>query len=279
MKITKVEALKKIANDIRKGVIESVYNGKSGHPGGSLSCADILTVLYFNQMNLDPKEPLAEGRDRFVLSKGHCSPALYSTLAEKGFFDRKLLNDFRNINSNLQGHPDMNKIPGVDMTTGSLGQGLSVSVGMAIASKMESMGCRVYCLMGDGELEEGQVWEAAMAASKNKLDNLCVIVDNNNLQIDGSIKEVAGLTNIDSKFESFGFNVINVNGHDIEELIISFEKAKEVKGMPTAIIARTIKGKGVSFMENQVGWHGKAPNKEEYEKAIQELNTNYIKLL
>lgn len=279
MKITKVEALKKIANDIRKGVIEAVYNGKSGHPGGSLSCADILTVLYFNQMNLDPKEPLAEGRDRFVLSKGHCSPALYSTLAEKGFFDRKLLNDFRNINSNLQGHPDMNKIPGVDMTTGSLGQGLSVSVGMAIASKMESMGCRVYCLMGDGELEEGQVWEAAMAASKNKLDNLCVIVDNNNLQIDGSIKEVAGLTNIDSKFESFGFNVINVNGHDIEELIISFEKAKEVKGMPTAIIAKTIKGKGVSFMENQVGWHGKAPNKEEYEKAIQELNTNYIKLL
>ena len=279
MKITKVEALKKIANDIRKGVIESVYNGKSGHPGGSLSCADILTVLYFNQMNLDPKEPLAEGRDRFVLSKGHCSPALYSTLAEKGFFDRKLLNDFRNINSNLQGHPDMNKIPGVDMTTGSLGQGLSVSVGMAIASKMESMGCRVYCLMGDGELEEGQVWEAAMAASKNKLDNLCVIVDNNNLQIDGSIKEVAGLTNIDSKFESFGFNVINVNGHDIEELIIAFEKAKEVKGMPTAIIAKTIKGKGVSFMENQVGWHGKAPNKEEYEKAIQELNTNYIKLL
>ena len=265
MKITKVEALKKIANDIRKGVIESVYNGKSGHPGGSLSCADILTVLYFNQMNLDPKEPLAEGRDRFVLSKGHCSPALYSTLAEKGFFDRKLLNDFRNINSNLQGHPDMNKIPGVDMTTGSLGQGLSVSVGMAIASKMESMGCRVYCLMGDGELEEGQVWEAAMAASKNKLDNLCVIVDNNNLQIDGSIKEVAGLTNIDSKFESFGFNVINVNGHEIEELIISFEKAKEVKGMPTAIIAKTIKGKGVSFMENQVGWHGKAPNKEEYE--------------
>ena len=279
MKIAKVEALKKIANDIRKGVIESVYNGKSGHPGGSLSCADILTVLYFNQMNLDPKEPLAEGRDRFVLSKGHCSPALYSTLAEKGFFDRKLLNDFRNINSNLQGHPDMNKIPGVDMTTGSLGQGLSVSVGMALASKMESMGCRVYCLMGDGELEEGQVWEAAMAASKNKLDNLCVIVDNNNLQIDGSIKEVAGLTNIDSKFESFGFNVINVNGHDIEELIISFEKAKEVKGMPTAIIAKTIKGKGVSFMENQVGWHGKAPNKEEYEKAIQELNTNYIKLL
>ena len=279
MKITKVEALKKIANDIRKGVIEAVYNGKSGHPGGSLSCADILTVLYFNQMNLDPKEPLAEGRDRFVLSKGHCSPALYSTLAEKGFFDRKLLNDFRNINSNLQGHPDMNKIPGVDMTTGSLGQGLSVSVGMAIASKMESMGCRVYCLMGDGELEEGQVWEAAMAASKNKLDNLCVIGDNNNLQIDGSIKEVAGLTNIDSKFESFGFNVINVNGHDIEELIIAFEKAKEVKGMPTAIIAKTIKGKGVSFMENQVGWHGKAPNKEEYEKAIQELNTNYIKLL
>lgn len=279
MKITKVEALKKIANDIRKGVIEAVYNGKSGHPGGSLSCADILTVLYFNQMNLDPKEPLAEGRDRFVLSKGHCSPALYSTLAEKGFFDRKLLNDFRNINSNLQGHPDMNKIPGVDMTTGSLGQGLSVSVGMAIASKMESMGCRVYCLMGDGELEEGQVWEAAMAASKNKLDNLCVIVDNNNLQIDGNIKEVAGLTNIDSKFESFGFNVINVNGHDIEELIIAFEKAKEVKGMPTAIIAKTIKGKGVSFMENQVGWHGKAPNKEEYEKAIQELNTNYIKLL
>ena len=270
MKITKVEALKKIANDIRKGVIESVYNGKSGHPGGSLSCADILTVLYFNQMNLDPKEPLAEGRDRFVLSKGHCSPALYSTLAEKGFFDRKLLNDFRNINSNLQGHPDMNKIPGVDMTTGSLGQGLSVSVGMAIASKMESMGCRVYCLMGDGELEEGQVWEAAMAASKNKLDNLCVIVDNNNLQIDGSIKEVAGLTNIDSKFESFGFNVINANGHDFKDLSIAFKEAK-MSTKPSCIIAHTIKGKGISFMENMVSWHGKSLNDEEYEKAMKEL--------
>lgn len=279
MKITKIEALKKIANDIRRGVVEAVYNGKSGHPGGSLSCTDILTVLYFNQMNINPKEPLANGRDRFVLSKGHCSPALYSTLAERGFFDKKNLKEFRNINSNLQGHPDMNKIPGVDMTTGSLGQGLSVSVGMAIASKMESIGCRVYCLMGDGELEEGQVWEAAMAASKNKLDNLCVIVDNNNLQIDGNIKEVAGLTNIDYKFESFGFNVINVNGHDIEELIVAFEKAKEIKGVPTAIIAKTIKGKGVSFMENQVGWHGKAPNKEEYEKAIQDLNANYIKLI
>ncbi len=279
MKITKIEALKKIANDIRRGVVEAVYNGKSGHPGGSLSCTDILTVLYFNQMNINPKEPLANGRDRFVLSKGHCSPALYSTLAERGFFDKKNLKEFRNINSNLQGHPDMNKIPGVDMTTGSLGQGLSVSVGMAIASKMESIWCRVYCLMGDGELEEGQVWEAAMAATKNKLDNLCVIVDNNNLQIDGNIKEVAGLTNIDYKFESFGFNVINVNGHDIEELIVAFEKAKEIKGVPTAIIAKTIKGKGVSFMENQVGWHGKAPNKEEYEKAIKDLNANYIKLM
>lgn len=279
MKITDIIALENIANDIRKGIIRAVYHAKSGHPGGSLSCADILAVLYFNIMNIDPKDPESKARDRFVLSKGHCSPAIYATLARRGFFAESDLDTFRKIDSPLQGHPDMNKVPGIDMTTGSLGQGLSVANGMALASKLDRAGCRVYCLMGDGELEEGQVWEAAMAASKNKLDNLCVIVDNNNLQIDGSIKEVAGLTNIDSKFESFGFNVINVNGHDIEELIISFEKAKEVKGMPTAIIAKTIKGKGVSFMENQVGWHGKAPNKEEYEKAIQELNTNYIKLL
>ena len=271
MKITKVEALKKIANDIRKGVIESVYNGKSGHPGGSLSCADILTVLYFNQMNLDPKEPLAEGRDRFVLSKGHCSPALYSTLAEKGFFDRKLLNDFRNINSNLQGHPDMNKVPGVDMTTGSLGQGLSSANGMAIAGKMNNKNYRVYCILGDGEIEEGQIWEAAMASNKYKLDNLCVIVDNNNLQIDGTIEEVMSSYPIDEKFRSFGFEIIKINGHDIDEILKAFEVARNVKGKPTCIIAKTIKGKGISYMENQAGWHGKAPNEEQYNLAMKEL--------
>lgn len=273
MKITDINALNKKANELRKSIIETVYEAQSGHPGGSLSCSDILTVLYFNQMNIDPKKPNDMARDRFVLSKGHCSPALYSVLALKGYFDKKDLQGFRKLDSYLQGHPDMKKVPGVDMTTGSLGQGLSSAVGMAIASKMNEAGCRVYCLLGDGEIEEGQIWEACMAAYKNKLDNLCVILDNNDLQIDGKIEEVSGLDNIEGKFKNFGFHVIKVCGHDISSLIDAFETAKQTKGVPTAIIASTIKGKGVSFMENEAGWHGKAPNKEEYERAIMELDT------
>lgn len=271
MKITKVEALANIANEIRMGVLEQVYEAQSGHPGGALSCADILAVLYFNQMNIDPKQPNAPARDRFVLSKGHCSPALYATLARKGYFDKAVLTGFRNIDSNLQGHPDMTKIPGVDMTTGSLGQGMSAAVGMAIGSKMDSAGCRVYCLVGDGEIEEGQIWEAAMTASKNKLDNLCVIVDHNGLQIDGTVEEVAGLVGIKEKFESFGFYALEIDGHDIEEIMHAFQAARQEKGRPTAIIANTIKGKGVSFMEGKAEWHGKAPNKEQYEEAMNEL--------
>ena len=275
MKITDVKALEKIANDIRIGVIEAVYSAKSGHPGGSLSCADILTVLYFNQMNINEKEPNAKVRDRFVLSKGHCSPALYSTLARKGYFEKERLLTFRNIESNLQGHPDMNKVPGVDMTSGSLGQGLSVANGMALASKLNGDGYRVYCLLGDGEIEEGQVWEAAMTSNKYKLDNLCVIVDNNNLQIDGKIEEVIGLTNIGDKFKSFGFEVLQIDGNNIEELLNAFNVAKQIKGRPTVIIAKTIKGKGVSFMENKVEWHGRAPKEEEYKQAIEELSKKY----
>lgn len=271
LKVTDVKELEKIANEIRIGIVKEVYSGKSGHPGGSLSCADILTVLYFNQMNIDPKDPKSNARDRFVLSKGHASPALYSTLASRGYFDKEELTTFRGIDSILQGHPDMKHIPGVDMSTGSLGQGLSCANGMAMASKLNKDGNRVYCLVGDGEIEEGQIWEAAMSASHYKLDNLCVIVDNNNLQIDGSIEEVMSSYPIDEKFKSFGFYVINVDGHNIEELINAFNEAKTVKGKPTAIIAKTIKGKGVSFMENQVGWHGKAPNEEQYEIAIKEL--------
>ena len=271
MKITKIEDLEKIANDIRVNIIKTVYNAQSGHPGGSLSCADIMAVLYFNQMNINPNDPRAEGRDRFVLSKGHCSPALYSTLAAKGYFQEDELTKFRKFDSNLQGHPDMNKVPGVDMTSGSLGQGLSVANGMALSSKMGSMGYRVYCLLGDGELEEGQVWEAAMTSSKYKLDNLCVIVDNNNLQIDGEIQNVKGLNKIEEKFESFGFNVITVDGNDVEQLIDAFDRAKMMKGAPTAIVAKTTKGKGVSFMENNASWHGKAPNEDEYNLAIREL--------
>ncbi len=271
MKVTKTEALEKIAKDIRKNIVKTVYNAQSGHPGGSLSCADILTVLYFNQMNINPQEPNAEGRDRFVLSKGHCSPALYSTLARRGYFDEKELDGFRKLTSKLQGHPDMNKVPGVDMTSGSLGQGLSIANGMALSSKMGNMGYRVYCLLGDGEIEEGQVWEAAMTSSKYNLDNLCVIVDNNNLQIDGNIKDVKGLNKIEEKFESFGFNVITVDGNNVEQLIDGFDRAKMTKGAPTAIIARTVKGKGVSFMENNASWHGKAPNEEQYVMAMEEL--------
>ena len=276
MKITNVEALKKIAVEVRKGIIEAVYNAKSGHPGGALSCADILTVLYFNQMNVDEKKPNDPNRDRLVLSKGHACPALYSVLAQKGYFDKELLKTFRKIGSDLQGHPDMKKVPGVDMTTGSLGQGLSAAVGMAIASKMDKAGCKVYCIVGDGEIEEGQVWEALTAASKNKLDNLCVILDNNNLQIDGEIEKVGGMNNLTERFQSFGINVINVDGHNIDNLIDAFTTAKQTKGNPNVIIAKTIKGKGVSFMENQAGWHGKAPNEEEHNLAMEELNSSLI---
>ena len=279
MKITKVEGLANIANDIRIEIIEQVYNANSGHPGGSLSCADILAVLYFNQMNIDSENPNAKGRDRFVLSKGHCAPALYATLARKGYFDKELLKGFRKVESNLQGHPDMKKVPGVDMSTGSLGQGLSAAVGMAIGSKMEHEGYRVYCLLGDGELEEGQVWEAAMSASKNKLDNLCAILDYNHLQIDGKVEDVAGLVDVQAKFESFGFKVINVDGHNIEQLIEAFSIARHQKGMPSIIIANTIKGKGVSFMENEVSWHGRAPSKEQYEQAMNELKLKELTFL
>ena len=271
MKITEVQELQKKAIEVRKGIINAVYYGKSGHPGGSLSIADILTVLYFNELNIDEKNPKWEERDRLVLSKGHCSPALYSCLANRGFFDVEKLKTFRNIESNLQGHPDMNKVPGVDMTTGSLGQGLSSANGMAIAGKMDKKDYRVYCILGDGEIEEGQVWEAAMASNKYKLDNLCVIIDNNNLQIDGTIEEVMSSYPIDEKFRSFGFEIIKIDGHDIEEILKAFEVDKNIKGKPTCIIAKTIKGKGISFMENQVSWHGKAPNEEQYNIAMKEL--------
>lgn len=276
MKITSVEALKKIANQVRQGIIEEVYAAQSGHPGGSLSCADILTVLYFNQMNINPEKPEDKNRDRFVLSKGHCAPALYSVLAQKEYFNKQELKTFRKVNSKLQGHPDMKKVSGVDMTSGSLGQGLSAAVGMAIASKMDEAGCRIYCLLGDGEIEEGQIWEAMMAASKNQLDNLCIILDNNNLQIDGEVEKVAGLNHIADKFESFGIHTVIVDGHNISNLIDAFTTAKQTKGMPTAIIAKTTKGKGVSFMENQAAWHGKAPNQEEYEQAMSELQTDLL---
>ena len=271
MKITDVKELENIAKKIRLGIIEQVYNGKSGHPGGSLSCTDILTVLYFNQMNISPENPKSPKRDRFVLSKGHASPALYSTLAHRGYFNIEELKTFRNIESKLQGHPDMNKVDGVDMTSGSLGQGLSVANGMAIAGKLDKKQYRVYAILGDGEIEEGQIWEAAMASSKYKLDNLCVIVDNNNLQIDGTIEEVMNSKPIDEKFQKFGFETITIDGHNISEIMEAFNKAKEIKGKPACIIAKTIKGKGVSFMENQVGWHGKAPNDEQFKQAIQEL--------
>lgn len=271
MKVSDVQELKKIANNVRIGIIEGTYNAKSGHPGGSLSIADILTVLYFNQMNVDPKNPNAKGRDRLVLSKGHVAPALYGVLAEKGYFDKKEIKNLRKIDSMLQGHPDMNKTLGVDMSTGSLGQGLSVANGMAMASKLDHEGVRVYCICGDGEIQEGQVWEAAMTASHYKLDNLCVVIDNNNLQIDGKVDEVMSIYPIDEKFKSFGFEVITIDGHDIKQIIDAFNKAKQVKGKPTAIIAKTIKGKGVSFMENVADWHGKAPKEEEYKIAMKEL--------
>lgn len=273
MKVTKIEALEKIANRIRMDIITEIYYGKSGHPGGSLSIADILAVLYYNEMNINPKAPKDESRDRLVLSKGHASSALYAVLAEKGFFSKDDLLTFRNINSNLQGHPDMNKAQGVDMTTGSLGQGLSVANGMALASKMDSMGYRVYCILGDGELDEGQIWEAAMTASTYKLDNLCAIVDCNGLQLTGKTNEIKGLNvdDIEDKFRSFGFNVISINGNDVFSILNAFQLAEITKGKPTVILAKTKKGKGVSFMEDNVAWHGRALNDEEYKKAMEEL--------
>jgi len=259
------------ATQVRMDIIEAVYNAKSGHPGGSLSSADILTYLYFNVLNIDPQNPKMENRDRFVLSKGHCSPLLYSVLAERGYFPREHVKTFRKIDSNLQGHPDMKNIPGVDMSTGSLGQGVSTACGMALAAKLNKKDYRVYSLLGDGEIQEGQVWEAAMFASHYKLDNLCIVVDNNGLQIDGKIDDVMSPYPIDEKFAAFGWNVINIDGHNFDEIEAAFAAAKTVSGKPTAIIAKTIKGKGVSFMENQVGWHGSAPNDEQYAQAVAEI--------
>ena len=278
MKITDIEELKNIANKVRIGIIEEVYNAKSGHPGGSLSVADILTVLYFNQMNIDENNPKSKSRDRLVLSKGHVAPALYAVLAEKGYFGKDELKKLRKVDGMLQGHPDMNKIPGIDMSTGSLGQGLSVANGMAIASKMDGLGCRVYCILGDGEIEEGQIWEAAMTANKYNLDNLCVILDSNGLQIDGKVLEVKSLDCLMSKWESFGFNVISCNGNDIDMLLDAFAKAKHTKGQPSIIMAETVKGKGVPFMENKAEWHGKAPSEEEYGKAIKALKLEEDKI-
>ena len=273
MKVTEEDILnlKRISNNVRKSIVEEVYSAQSGHPGGALSCADILTVLYFNQMNIDPEKKDDLNRDRLVLSKGHASAALYAVLAERGYFSKDELKGFRKLGSMLQGHPDMKHIPGVDMTAGSLGQGLSVANGMAISSKLDERGFRVYCIVGDGEIEEGQIWEAAMASAHYKLDNLCLVVDNNNLQIDGKVSDVMSVYPLKEKFEAFGFEVLEVDGNDIDELITVFDKAKTVKGKPTAIIAKTIKGKGVSFMEDNVGWHGKAPNEEEYKLALTEL--------
>ena len=263
--------LMKTANEIRKGIVTALHSAKAGHPGGSLSATEIFTYLYFEEMNVDPKDPKKADRDRFVLSKGHTAPGLYSTLAQKGFFPKEDLVTLRHTGSYLQGHPDMKHIPGVDMSSGSLGQGISAAVGMAIAGKLDNADYRVYTLLGDGEIQEGQVWEASMLAAHRKLDNLVVIVDNNNLQIDGEITEVNSPYPIDKKFEAFTFHVINIDGNDFDQIDAAFKEAKTVKGQPTAIIAKTVKGKGVSFMENQVGWHGKAPNDEEYKIAMEEL--------
>ena len=263
--------LSKIANEVRKDVIKSIHAAKSGHPGGSLSVADIITYLYFEEMNVDPQNPQWSDRDRFVLSKGHVAPALYATLAEKGFFPKEDLLTLRHVGSYLQGHPDMKGIPGVDMSSGSLGQGVSCAAGMAVAAKLDNKDFRVYAVTGDGEIEEGQIWEAAMFAGFRKLDNLVVVVDNNNLQIDGAIDEVCSPYPIDKKFEAFNFHTIVIDGNDFDEIRAAFKEARETKGKPTAIIAKTVKGKGVSFMENQVGWHGKGPNDEECKNALEEL--------
>ena len=263
--------LKKIANDIRKGIVTAVFHAKSGHPGGSLSAADMLTYLYFEEMNIDPAEPKKADRDRFVLSKGHIAPGLYSTLAHRGYFPVEDLKTLRHVGSYLQGHPDMKHIPGVDMSSGSLGQGLSAAVGMALAGKMDQKDYRVYCMCGDGEIQEGQIWEAAMKAGHLGLDNLCVIVDNNGLQIDGNIADVCSPYPIADKFKAFNFDVIEIDGHDFDQIRNAFTAAKENKGKPTCIVAKTHKGQGVSFMTDQAGWHGKAPNEEEYKIAMADL--------
>ena len=264
--------LQKVANEVRKDIVTAVHAAKAGHPGGSLSAADVFTYLYFEEMNIDPKDPKKADRDRFVLSKGHTAPGLYSVLAERGYFPKEDLKTLRHLGSYLQGHPDMKHIPGVDMSSGSLGQGISAAAGMALSAKLSNDDYRVYTLLGDGEIEEGQVWEASMFAGHGKLDNLVVIVDNNNMQIDGTLDEVCSPDPIDKKFEAFNFHVIHVaDGNDFAQLAEAFKEARETKGMPTAIIAHTLKGKGVSYMEGQVGWHGKAPNDEEYAIAMEEL--------
>lgn len=268
-----INVLKKHANEIRKSIITMVSKAKSGHPGGSLSIADILSVLYFDEMKVDAANPHWEDRDRFVLSKGHASPAIYATLAEKGFFPKEELLTFRAYGSHLQGHPDMKKVPGVDMSTGSLGQGLSVGNGMAFAARMSNKSYRTYVVLGDGEVQEGQIWEAAMTAAHYKLDNICAILDSNNLQIDGNVDKVKGVEPLDKKFEAFGWNVIKVDGHSIEAIICGLEAARNFKGKPSIILAHTVKGKGVSFMENVCEFHGVAPNAEETEKALTELNS------
>ena len=264
-------ALKKMANEVRKGIVTAVHSAKSGHPGGSLSAADILTYLYFEEMNIDPKDPKKADRDRFVLSKGHIAPALYSTLAHRGYFPVEDLTTLRHVGSYLQGHPDMKHIPGVDMSSGSLGQGSSAAVGMALAGKLDNASYRVYCVLGDGEVQEGQVWEAAMFAGARKLDNLVFVVDNNGLQIDGDIEDVCSPYPLPDKFKAFNFHVIEIDAHDFEQIDATFREARETKGMPTAIIAKSVKGKGVSFMENQASWHGSAPNDEQYAQAMEEL--------
>ena len=263
--------LKKMANEVRKGIVTAVHSAKAGHPGGSLSAADLYTYLYFEEMNVGPDMIGKPDRDRFVLSKGHTCPGLYAAMALKGFFPVEELKTFRKLGTRLQGHPSMQYLPGLDMSSGSLGQGISAACGMALAGKVDKKDYRVYTLLGDGELEEGQVWEAAMFAGAKKLDNLCVIVDNNNLQIDGDISEVNNPYPIDKKFEAFNFHVITINGHDFDDIRKAFEEARTVKGMPTAIIAKTVKGKGVSYMENQASWHGTAPNDEQYAEAMKEL--------
>ena len=271
MEQNRIAELKEQARKIRVGIIDAVHSAKSGHPGGSLSVADILTYLYFEEMNVDPANPADLMRDRLVLSKGHCSPALYSTLANKGFFPIEDLKTFRKADSYLQGHPDLKKVPGVDMSSGSLGQGLSVACGMALSAKLNNEDRRVYAVLGDGESEEGQIWEAAMFASHYKLDNLCAVVDWNGLQIDGPVADVIGPAPFDTKFAAFGWNVVTADGHDFESMDAAFKAAKVAKGKPTVIIATTTKGKGVSFMENQVSWHGAAPNDEQYEIAMNDL--------
>lgn len=263
--------LKQMANEVRKGIVTAVHSAKSGHPGGSLSAADILTYLYFEEMNVDPKNPKMDGRDRFVLSKGHVAPALYSVLAHRGYFPVEDLTTLRKVGSYLQGHPDMKGTPGVDMSSGSLGQGVSVAVGMALSAKLQNKDYRVYTLLGDGEIQEGQVWEAAMFAGHKNLDNLVVMVDNNGLQIDGNVSDVCSPYPIDEKFKAFNFNVINIDAHDFDQIADALKSARETKGVPTAIIAKSVKGKGVSFMENRAEWHGSAPNDEKFEMAMEEL--------